>query len=818
MSDQPDPVRFVDQAVERHGRGRDQVVSLLNAVQNQYHYLPASALERLADITDIHPADLLGVATFYDRFRHRPAGMHAVRVCHGTACHVRGSERLEEALRRDLHIPEGDDTDPDAQFTIERVACVGCCSLAPVVQVDDLTLGRLDTRRVTDAARQASNHSLTGGWSDESADLPLRSEAGKAACAGSSFSSNAGADHESKQTGLPVIDDAARPMGEVRVSLDSCCLISGCGDLYQAVLDHLRRHRLPVRLRRVGCSGLCRHGASLEVIEPGGRARAYTGIVTSDVDSLLDRHFAKTILGRARLWTGRALDWLVSGDVEPPERVYHLARREPNHDRLETQQVRIATEHHGELDPLDLAGFRDRGGFAAWEQVVERSDGAEVIATLVASGLRGRGGGGFPTGQKWDMARRQTADRKFAVCNGDEGDPGAFMDRTLMESFPFRIIEGLAIAAHSIGAREGVFYIRHEYPLALRRIRRAIWLCEQAGIIGPNAMGGRADLRLSVREGAGAFICGEETAMIASIEGRRATPSLRPPYPVEQGLWGAPTLVNNVETLANVPWIIQHGAKAFARHGTERSPGTKVFALAGKVRRGGLIEVPMGTTIHHVVYEIGGGIPDGRSFKAVQIGGPGGGCLPASMAHTPIDYEALTDAGATMGSGGLVVLDDRDCMVDLARYFVEFTQSQSCGKCSLCRIGTRRMHEMLTRLCRGEGRRSDLDDLQTLAGQVAAGSLCGLGAGAPNPVLTTLRYFRDEFEQHLNGRCPAGCCVDLIHYRITNDCTGCTLCAQACPVDAIAMMPYQLHHIDDATCTRCDACRQVCPDQAVIVE
>ncbi|MCC5828628.1 MAG: NAD(P)H-dependent oxidoreductase subunit E [Phycisphaeraceae bacterium] len=783
MIDQPDPRAFVDQLVARCGRERDQVVPLLNAVQDQYRHLPAEALARISQVTDIHPSDLLGVATFYDRFRHRPAGAHAVRICHGTACHVRGSERLEEALRRDLRIPDGEDTDPDARFTVARVACVGCCSLAPVVQVDDLTLGHLDTRTVTAAVMRAEAEQQTLGWSDDSADI-------------------------GKENG----------QCQVRIPLDSCCLVSGGGTLYRAVLDHLRRRRMPVGVRRVGCSGLCRHGPSMQVVEASGRTLSYAGIDTADVDSLLDRHFATGVLGRGRFWFGRALDWMIAGASEQTEHAHDPACREPDHARLEATQVRIATEHYGRLDPLDLPGYRSCDGFAAWRQVVEVANPAATIETIIASGLRGRGGGGYPTGRKWDTARRQDAGRKFAICNGDEGDPGAFMDRTLMESFPFRIIEGLAIAAHSIGARDGVFYIRQEYPLALRRIRRAIKLCQEAGIIGTGAMGGRVDLRLSVREGAGAFICGEETAMIASIEGRRGNPSLRPPYPVERGLWGAPTLVNNVETLANVPWIVRHGPAAFARFGTERSRGTKVFALAGKVRRGGLIEVPMGTTIHQVVYDIGGGIVDGRRFKAVQIGGPSGGCLPASLAHTPIDYEALTAAGAIMGSGGLVVLDDRDCIVDLARYFLEFTQNQSCGKCSFCRIGARRMHDMLMRICQGEGGHQDLDDLLALAGQVASGSLCGLGASAPNPVLTTMRYFRDEFLKHLEGRCPAGRCVDLIHYRVTDRCTGCTLCAQACPVEAIAMTPYQRHRIDDAVCTRCDACRQVCRDQAINVE
>jgi len=376
----------------------------------------------------------------------------------------------------------------------------------------------------------------------------------------------------------------------------------------------------------------------------------------------------------------------------------------------------------------------------------------------------------------------------------------------------------MAIAALAVGAREGLFYIRAEYPLAVQRITEAIEHCRQRGILGDNILGSDFHLHLTVKQGAGAFVCGEETALLASIEGRRGMPHLRPPFPAECGLWGKPTLVNNVETYALVPWIMRHGAEEFAKLGTATSKGTKVFALAGKVRRGGLIEVPMGITIREVVEEIGGGVAGDRVFKAVQIGGPSGGCIPESLADTRIDYEALAEVGAIMGSGGLVVLDDLDCMVDIARYFLRFTQDQSCGKCTLCRVGTRRMLDILDRLCVGKGKKDDLKELYDLALTVSAGSICGLGRTAPNPVLSTLRYFRDEYEAHLAGRCPAGRCKDLIAYRITDDCIGCTLCAQHCPADAIPMTPYEKHSIDPEKCIRCDTCRRICPEKAVVVE
>jgi NADH:ubiquinone oxidoreductase subunit F (NADH-binding) len=416
--------------------------------------------------------------------------------------------------------------------------------------------------------------------------------------------------------------------------------------------------------------------------------------------------------------------------------------------------------------------------------------------------------------------RDAEGEKKYVICNGDEGDPGAFMDRMLLESFPYRIIEGMCIAARAVGAHEGFFYLRAEYPLAVVRINEALERCRQGGLLGEHVLGSDFSLELSVKEGAGAFVCGEETALLASIEGRRGMPRLRPPYPAEAGLWGKPTSVNNVETYALVPWIFRHGAEAFARLGTPKSPGTKVFALAGKIRRGGLIEVPMGVTMRQIVEEIGGGVAEQscpgmadrrggqRRFKAVQIGGPSGGCVPA----------VLAGLGAIMGSGGLVVLDDSDCMVDMARYFLRFTQDQSCGKCTLCRIGTRRMLDILDRLCTGAGKRGELEELERLAITIKAGSICGLGRTAPNPVLSTLRYFRHEYEEHLAGRCPSGKCKALVSYRVTDDCIGCTLCAQQCPADAIAPTPYVKHRIDQQKCTRCDTCRLVCPQGAIIVE
>jgi NADH-quinone oxidoreductase subunit F len=481
------------------------------------------------------------------------------------------------------------------------------------------------------------------------------------------------------------------------------------------------------------------------------------------------------------------------------------------------KQKRIVLENCGEIDPLDPDAYRARRGYEALGRCLNELSPDDVITLISESGLRGRGGAGFPTARKWQLAQQQPSP-KYVICNGDEGDPGAFMDRLVLESDPHRVLEGLAIAAFATGAQQGYLYIRAEYPLAVQHVRGAIQRAEEAGLLGDQILGTRFCFHLEVKEGAGAFVCGEETAMIASLEGRRGVPRLRPPFPVEKGLYGRPTLINNVETLAAVPWIIREGPEAYSVLGTEASRGTKVFALAGKVNRGGLIEVPMGITIREIVERLGGGIKDGRKFKAVQLGGPSGGCIPASLAETPIDFEALTETGAIMGSGGLVVLDDRDCMVDISRFFIRFMQEESCGKCTFCRIGTKRMLEILDRLCQGEGREGDLDKLEELAIRVGKTSLCGLGQTAPNPVLTSLKYFRSEFEAHIREkRCPAGRCSSLIHFHVTEKCIGCTLCAQNCPVDAIAYTPYERHIIDDEKCTRCGMCFDVCQDDAVEV-
>ena len=579
---------------------------------------------------------------------------------------------------------------------------------------------------------------------------------------------------------------------EIRIGLGSCGVASGGEPVRIALVQATERAGARAIVKTVGCNGMCHCEPMVEVVEPGGRVTLYGNVTADGAQRIARKHLRPAWLPT---WAQPA--------AEPP-----LDRQTGPSASYLAKQKRIVLENCGEIDPLNIDDYLARAGYQALMKCQDLPPDT-VVEAIANSGLRGRGGAGFPTGTKWKIARANPDPVKYVICNGDEGDPGAFMDRLVLESDPHRVLEGLAIAAYAVGATQGYLYIRAEYPLAVRHTRAAIAQATERGLLGA--------LRLEVREGAGAFVCGEETALIQSLEGKRGMPKLRPPYPVERGFRGKPTIINNVETLACVPWILRHGAEAFAAFGTKTSRGTKVFALAGKINRGGLIEVPMGITIREVVEEIGGGIKHGRQFKAVQLGGPSGGCIPARLADTPIDYDALAQTGAIMGSGGLVVLDECDCMVDIARFFLKFTQAESCGKCTFCRIGTKRMLEILERLCAGEGRRDDLEKLATLANYVSRGSLCGLGQTAPNPVLTTLKYFREEYEAHLAGRCPAGRCPALIRYQVNGNCIGCTLCAQVCPVGAIAYRPYEKHEVDERLCTRCDMCRQACQDDAIEV-
>ena len=778
----------VDRILAHTGCEAGDVIPVLQAIQTRYRYLPQAALERVCQTTDITPAAIESVATFFSQFRRRPVGQHIISVCDGTACHVKGAPAVLDALTRVLELSPGEDTDAAGRFTLQKVACLGCCTLAPVVQIDNVTYGHL---------RQDSVAQVLDDFLEQAARPPSTSPTRDR--------------HESLGA------------GEIRIGLGSCCVAGGSARIRRALDEALAVVQSDVRVKVVSCVGMCHNTPLLEIVLPNRPPKLYAKLQPDDVFDIVLHHFPPASpLRRARASVGSWLNHLYSDDGNHLREGHAIAVQDPPVAAFLRSQQRIATEYCGEISPTDIAEYQRLGGFTALRQCLGQGDAAlspvKIIDELERSGLRGRGGAGFPTARKWQFVRAAPGDTKYLICNGDEGDPGAYMDRMILESYPFRVIEGMAIAALAVGARSGVLYIRAEYPLAVERVQTAIETCREAGLLGNNLLDSGHDFDLRVMQGAGAFVCGEETALIASLEGRRGTPAVRPPYPAHQGLHGCPTLVNNTETFAFVPWILRHGGDAFAALGTERSKGTKVFSLAGKVRRGGLIEVPMGMTLRQIVEEVGGGVQDGRTLKAVQVGGPSGGCIPAALGDTPVDYEALSEAGAMMGSGGLVVLDDEDCMVEMARYFLSFTQLESCGKCTPCRVGTKRMLEILERLTTGKARGGDLKQLEHLAQTVRHQSLCGLGKSAPNPVLSTLRYFRDEFEAHAAGQCPAGKCKALISYRIDEACIGCTICARQCPVGAIASRPYELHEIDTELCIRCDNCRQVCSVGAVVVE
>lgn len=773
--------RKTDAIIDRIGTGREQIIPLLQAIQQEFNYLPSDALNRLYERTEIDRAQLISVATFYSQLRMVPYGKHIIKVCIGTACHVKGAGNVYDAFRRELLL-EGDDiTTADGRYSIEKVACLGCCALAPVVQIDEKIFGHVQPGRVREVLDEFEQMVASG--EQDNAD-----------------------------------DEEGKVQGEVRLGMENCCQASGTAEVYDAVVAACKELGIKVRIKPVSCVGTCNQVPLIDVATPEGDIVRYPNIKPDEVKEILLHHFRPS--SRWRRWRNTVLNQI---DTFHTDQTWDNILFVPEKERTQSintflgGQFRISTEGYGRLNPLDLEEYISMGGFEALKKAVTKMSPQQVTDEVLKSGIRGRGGGGFLTGRKWKLvAESSQLSTPIVICNGDEGDPGAFMDRILLESYPLRVIEGMMVAGYAVGAKEGVFYIRAEYPQAVIRIRKALDMCRRKGLLGEHILGTEFSFDIRVFEGAGAFVCGEETALIASMEGKRGFPHLRPPYPAQQGLNGRPTLINNVETLSQLAYIIRHGAEKYAEVGTQGSRGTKVFALAGKVNHGGLIEVPMGTTLRQIVEEIGGGVEGGEALKAVQIGGPSGGCIPAELCDAEVDFDALNQMGAIMGSGGLVVLGESSCMVDVARYFTAFTCAESCGKCTFCRVGIRRMLDILDRLTTGQAKMEDIDQLEELAKSIKRAAMCGLGKTAPNPVLSTLRYFRQEYEEHVQGVCRTGSCKQMVKLEITDQCVGCTKCARTCPSEAIAYMPYERHVIDTEKCTQCGLCVGECDYEAIV--
>ncbi len=584
----------------------------------------------------------------------------------------------------------------------------------------------------------------------------------------------------------------------VIVGLGSCGLAAGAGKTFEEFKRIKEADKLDFKIKKTSCIGMCYREPLVEVVDDTG-AYIYGSVDLKRVDEIIEKH--------------------IKNYSPIPEYIVSSSKQDGLDEEFFKEQVKIALRNCGHIDPESIEEYESNNGYDAIKKISSESiNPDQVIKTVMDSGIRGRGGGGFPTGMKWKFAKGYESDKKYVICNADEGDPGAFMDRSIIEGDPHSILEGMIICGYAIGASEGYIYCRAEYPLAIKRLNIAIDQAKEKGYLGKNIFGINGfDFQIHIKDGAGAFVCGEETALIASIEGQRGMPRRRPPFPAEKGLWKNPTNINNVETFANIPWIIFNGSDKYAQYGTEKSKGTKVFALAGKINHGGLVEVPMGITIKDIIYKLGGGIVDNKKFKAVQLGGPSGGCIPEYLAHTKVDYESVNATGAIMGSGGMVVMDESTCVVDIAKFFLDFTQKESCGKCTFCRIGTKRMLEILTRITEGEGEEGDIELLEDLAATIKDASLCGLGQTAPNPVLTTIKYFKDEYEAHIRDKkCPAISCKKLLTYEVIPEkCTGCMVCAKGCPVDAIEGEKKKVHFIHQDICTKCGLCFTKCNFDAI---
>ncbi len=787
-----DNINQIDSIIERHSSKASGLIMILQDVQAEFGYLTPETILRVSEKLSIPKSLVYSVATFYKSFSLSPRGKHKIDICEGTACHIRGASVLMSQVTDELGIKPGETTD-DGELTLNSVYCVGACAMAPVVVIDGVYHGSVT---VSDLKKE-----IKKCCSDQCSTVADQAEVDEVFVIAERINSQD--DFSRLVSSVSAAKPKAKP--NILVCSGTGCLAKGSLQVAAALKKalHAAGSALPVNLglKKVGCQGFCEKGP-LVIISPENIF--YNNVLPEDAEEIVQ----ETIIGK------KAIERLLYHDPDSDDAV-------ENYDSIPffAGQQRIALRNVGTIDPLDLGDYLAYGGFSALIKALYQMTPTQVIEEVEKSGLRGRGGGGFPTGKKWRSSAAVPSDIRYVICNGDEGDPGAFMDRSIMEGDPYSVIEGMIICAYAVGASKGYIYVREEYPRALKHLQSAIDQCRVAGFLDDNICGSGFSFDITINRGTGAFICGESTALMQSIEGKVGEPRAKYIRSAERGLYDKPTVLNNVETLTCVPVIIDRGAGWFSGTGTDNSPGTKVFSVVGKVKNTGLVEVPMGITIREIIYDICGGILGNKSFKAVQTGGPSGGCLPADKLDLPVDFDTLTREGSMMGSGGMIVMDEETCMVDVARYFTDFLSQESCGKCAACRLGLANLHQILDRICRGKGKTADLDQIEKLLSVLEQGSLCGLGKSAPNPVSSTIKHFKNEYLAHINDkRCPAGVCRSLIRYRINEDCTGCRRCARICPQSAISGDKKELHIIDQDLCNRCGLCRVTCKFDAIVVE
>jgi NADH-quinone oxidoreductase subunit F len=787
-------VSVVEEVLDRYPNDPTSLIMILQDIQSALRFIPKEAVDTLSRRLAVPRSQIYSVASFYKALSLEERGKHQIDVCMGTACHVRGAGILVDQLTGELNVVPGQTT-KDKEFTLSTVNCVGACAMGPVVVINNEYYGDMTPLKLTRTVKRC----CSGEGVCKEARVALTPEELVAQREARRLKSAEALERERKR----LIEAKPLETQTILVCAGTGCIANGALKVADALEQELRakgaKAGVELMVKKTGCHGFCEQGP-LVVFHPKGTF--YTKVKARDAEEIVE----KTVL------EGEVLEKFLYKNPQNEE-ILEEYQRIPFY----AKQERNALRNIGRIDPEDIGDYIANGGYGALAKVLTSMKPDEIIDEVERSGLRGCGGGGFPTGSKWRSCVKAEGDVRYLLCNGDEGDPGAFMDRSIMEGDPHVVLEGMLIGAFAVGAKEGFIYVRDEYPLAVTRLRIAIAEAQQWGLLGDNILGTGFSFHIRISRGGGSFVCGESTALMQSIAGKVGEPRAKYIRSVERGLYDQPTVLNNVETYANVPLIIERGADWFASTGTEKSKGTKAFALVGKVNNTGLVEVPMGTTLREIIFDIGGGIKDGKCFKAVQTGGPSGGCLPEEKLDLPVDFDTLTAEGSMMGSGGMIVMDQATCMVDVARYFTTFLTEESCGKCAACRLGLEQLKKILERICAGEGRPEDIPQMEKLFNILDNGSLCGLGKSAANPVRSTLRFFRDEYEAHIQDRkCPAGVCRKLItYYVVEENCPGCLLCKKACPQEAISGEKKEPHVIDESKCDRCGICVATCKFDAI---